>query len=57
MGVRGCVCVGGGGGGGGGGPSEQHRDSELLKSFRSNIKDGPYGCHLENLQTMSSPEE
>ena len=31
----------------------QHGDSELLKSFRSNIQDGHYGNHLEILQTTS----
>ena len=36
--------------------SEWHRDSELLKSFCSDIKDGNHGCHLENLQTSSAPK-
>ena len=29
--------------------SQLHRDSELLKSFRSNIQDGHHGGHLEIL--------
>ena len=29
----------------------QHGDSELLKSFRSDIQDGRHGGHLEILQT------
>ena len=33
--------------------SEQYRDSELLKSFRSDIQDGRHGAHLEILQTTS----
>ena len=37
--------------------SEQERDSEWLKSFRSNIQDGCYSGHLENLETTSAPEQ
>ena len=33
--------------------SQWHRDSELLKWFRSNIQDGHHGGHLEILQTTS----
>ena len=36
--------------------SEQHRDSELLKLFHSDIQDGLHGGHLENLQIVSAPE-
>ena len=36
--------------------SEQHRDSEWLKSFCSDIQDGRYGGQLENLETTSAPE-
>ena len=35
---------------------EQHRDSEWLKSFRSDIQDGHHDSHLENLQTTSAPK-
>ena len=35
----------------------RHGDSELLKSFCSDIQYGRLGCgHLENLQTVSTPE-
>ena len=34
---------------------EPHRDSELLKSFRSDTQDGG-GGHLEYLQTKSAPK-
>ena len=33
-----------------------HRDSELLKSFCSDIQDGCQGSRLENLQTASAYE-
>ena len=36
--------------------SEQHRDSEWLKSFCSDIQDGCYSGHLENLETTSAPK-
>ena len=36
--------------------SGQHGDLELLKWFRSDIKDGYHGSHLENLQITSAPE-
>ena len=35
----------------------EHRDSELHKSFRSDIQDGRHGGQLENLQTMSAHEQ
>ena len=35
--------------------SRQHGDLELLKWFRSDIKDGHYGSYLENLQIASAP--
>ena len=43
-------CGGGGGGKGGGeGALRQHGDSELLRSFRSDIQDGRHGGYLEIL--------
>ena len=36
--------------------SQRHRDSKLLKSFRSDIQDGHQGDHLEILQTTSPPK-
>ena len=35
---------------------EQHRDSELLKSFHSDIQDDHHDGHFENLQTASALE-
>ena len=34
---------------------ERHGDSELLKSFRSDIQDGHHSSHLEIIQTTSLP--
>ena len=36
--------------------SQWHRDSELLKSFHSDIQDGRHGSHIEILQ-MTSPSK
>ena len=36
--------------------SGQHGDLELLEWFCSDIQDGHYGSHLENLQITSAPE-
>ena len=36
--------------------SQWHKDSELLKSFRSDIQDGRHGGHLEILQTTFPPK-
>ena len=36
--------------------SEQQRDSEWLKSFRSDIQDVRHGGHPENIQITSAPE-
>ena len=33
-----------------------HGDLELLKLFHSDIQDGCYGGHFENLQTTSPPK-
>ena len=35
---------------------EQHEDSELLKSFRSDIQDGHHGSQFEILQTIFAPD-
>ena len=36
--------------------SGQHGDLELLKHFHSDINEGRYGNHLENLQITSAPK-
>ena len=36
--------------------SQWHRNSELLKSFRSDIQDGRHGSHIGILQTTSLPK-
>ena len=36
--------------------SQWHRDSKLLKPFRSGIQDGRHGGHLEILQTNFSSQ-